>query len=139
MISLRNRQARLSGSSLKSYMEDRFKEKYDRALTELKARGLSQHFAFNMGVLFLFLKIVGFRIRPPYYNSLLVNTIVISVFGFLFFTIFLGFSTDWNFREVPVPFLLSALVIMPTLLGFCMAKIYEVKAVRKKLSDWESL
>ena len=111
-----------------------FERRFRAAKAEIQAAGMKASAA--KPPLFALLSALGFRIRPPHYQGLLINTLIMGAFFGFFFTSIM-YLIAW--QTLPQPRVVILGLIAGLLFGIPMAALTRWQSKRKKFSRWEDL
>lgn len=119
-----------------------YEQKFAAALCELQRAGVREK--KYMPPVFKWLKRRGWKVRPPLYNTFLMNFLMIATLGAAVWgTVMGGFFFITTTNEVPIPFKIALLISHATQLGFFMGLIMagQLSYLRHKhkLSKWKDL
>lgn len=116
-----------------------FEYKYQNALQEMKVKGLKYPWYLDQHHIFVFFKMLGFKVRPPYYNNSSLNILILFIWLSPFFFLVTVYVLKWNYENIPYFFQFLIIVVMPIILSVFIAKIYRRRALRVNLKKWEDL
>jgi hypothetical protein len=113
-----------------------FEEKLKIAFQELKNTGMRE--SSYKPLIFRYLWVFGFKVRPPHYRSIISNFITAAV-GFAFIWAILMWFIVWRGESHPIQQLISSSLRTGGLVGLIMSCLYKYGFYKHRLTKWKNL
>ena len=113
-----------------------FEEKLKIAFQELKNSGMRE--SSYKPLIFRYIWVFGFKVRPPHYRSFIENFITSTVV-FAFFWAFLMGIVAWKGETYPIQQVVNSSLRTGALIGLAMSGLYKYGFYKHKLTKWKNL